>query len=588
MGRALLYYELHSRWNRLRTRLRRLRQPKYLIGAVVGGLYFYWYFVAMLLRRSGHGAVSPLPSPEHLAVLESVAALILLIVLLLMWVIPHDRAALAFTEAEVAFLFPAPVPRRTLIHFKLVKSQTAILFSSLLMALLLRGGGTHNLFRAVGWWGVLSIVNLHLLGSSFARTLLLDHGISNWRRRLIFLGGAAVALAAVFLSVRHSLPPPPDLLDSFPSTKSFDLLSNYAGQIFDSNPLHWLLAPSRLAVAPLFAADAKGFLLALGPVMALIAIQYAWVIRSNVAFEEASVELSRKFADRIAAMRSGNWQAMRKPKKGKRPPFELRPAGWPALAIFWKNLISAGHFFTGRAWFSLVWILVVVGVVMRPAESHAGTGAAVAVLAVSLGMITIFYGPQILRHDFRQDLRVADILKMYPLPGWQMVIGEILAPAVILAGIQWALILLAFLLCPANMGGAPVPMVLRLSIALSAALVLPCVDFIALLLPNAAALIFPAWVQLGKDTPRGFETMGQQLILMFGQIIVLTLSLLPAAMAGTVSYLAVWWLTGKIVAAAVVPGALAAALVLATEAAFGVWLLGKAFERFDWSEGSLE
>jgi hypothetical protein len=203
-------------------------------------------------------------------------------------------------------------------------------------------------------------------------------------------------------------------------------------------------------------------------------------------------------------------------------------------------------------------------------------------------MITIFYGPQILRHDFRQDLRVADILKMYPLPGWQMVIGEILAPAVILAGIQWALILLAFLLCPANMGGAPVPMVLRLSIALSAALVLPCVDFIALLLPNAAALIFPAWVQLGKDTPRGFETMGQQLILMFGQIIVLTLSLLPAAMAGTVSYLAVWWLTGKIVAAAVVPGALAAALVLATEAAFGVWLLGKAFERFDWSEGSLE
>jgi hypothetical protein len=42
------------------------------------------------------------------------------------------------------------------------------------------------------------------------------------------------------------------------------------------------------------------------------------------------------------------------------------------------------------------------------------------------------------------------------------------------------------------------------------------------------------------------------------------------------------------VAAAIVPGALAAALVLAAEAAFGVYLLGKAFERFDWSEGSLE
>ena len=41
-------------------------------------------------------------------------------------------------------------------------------------------------------------------------------------------------------------------------------------------------------------------------------------------------------------------------------------------------------------------------------------------------------------------------------------------------------------------------------------------------------------------------------------------------------------------AVAVVSGALAAALVLAAEAALGVHLLGKAFEHFDWSEGSPE
>jgi hypothetical protein len=366
------------------------------------------------------------------------------------------------------------------------------------------------------------------------------------------------------------------------------LLSNYAGQVFASGPLPWLLAPFKLAVAPLFAANAKQFLLALGPLLGIIALHYAWVTRSNVAFEEASVELSRKFAERIAAARSGNWQAMRKPKKGKRAPFELRPAGCPAVAIFWKNHISAGQFFTGRAWFSLIWILIILGVVMRPIGSHSGGGAVVAIMAVSLGMISIIYGPQILRHDFRQDLRVADILKMYPMPGWQVVLGEILAPAAILAGVQWALLLLAFLLCPSSMMDAAVPAVLRLSIALSAALVLPCVDFIALLLPNAAALIFPAWVQLGKDTPRGFETMGQQIILMFGQIIVLTLSLLPAALAGAVAYFAVWWLSGKMPAAAILPGALAAAAVLAAEGALGVHLLGKSFEQFDWSEGAVE
>ena len=42
----------------------------------------------------------------------------------------------AFTEAEVAFLFPAPVPRQVLVHFKLLKSQLRILFSALLFALL--------------------------------------------------------------------------------------------------------------------------------------------------------------------------------------------------------------------------------------------------------------------------------------------------------------------------------------------------------------------------------------------------------------------------------------------------------------------
>jgi hypothetical protein len=185
-------------------------------------------------------------------------------------------------------------------------------------------------------------------------------------------------------------------------------------------------------------------------------------------------------------------------------------------------------------------------------------------------------------------LRVADVLKLYPMPGWQVVLGEILAPAAILAAAQWALLLLALLLCPASVGGEPAPMALRIAAALSAALVLPCVDFIALLLPNAAALIFPAWVQLGKNTPRGFETMGQQLILMFGQIIVLTLSLLPAALGGAVAYLAAWWLFGKVMAVAVVSGALAATVLLAAEAALGVFLLGKVFSRFDWSESTPE
>jgi hypothetical protein len=458
------------------------------------------------------------------------------------------------------------------------------LFSALFMMLLGRWGRGNNLFHYIAWWGLLSLVNLHLVGSSFARTMLLERGISNWRRRLMVLGGAGLAAAGVILWARQTLPPPPGLSGDWDSAA----LADYARQILQSGPLLWLLAPFRWAITPLFAGDGREFLIALAPLLAIIGLHYWWILRADVAFEEASVELSRRAAERISAMRSGNWQAAHKPKKGRRPPFELRPQGWPAIAIFWKNLISAGHFFTGRAWFYLIWIVVVVGAIVRPGGRHAGEGAALSILAVSLAVMSLLYGPQILRHDFRQDLRVADVLKLYPMTGWQMVLGEILAPAAILAGAQWLLVLFAFLFCPANFGGVPAPAALRVTAALAAALVMPCVDFIALLLPNAAALIFPAWVQLGKDTPRGFETMGQQLILIFGQIIVLALAMLPAGPAGAVAWFAAWWLSGRAPTVALASAALAGAAVLAAEAAAGVHLLGKAFEHFDWSEGSLE
>ncbi|HXR07829.1 MAG TPA: putative ABC exporter domain-containing protein, partial [Candidatus Acidoferrum sp.] len=333
MGRALFYYEWHSRWNRLCARLRRLRQPKYLFGAVAGGLYFYFYIFGAWFRGSAPGAASSMLAPEHRFLLASAGALVLSVVLLLMWIIPHERAALMFSEAEVAFLFPAPVKRRTLLHFKLLKSQGAILFSALFMMVIGRWSGGNYLFHYIGWWGLLSLINLHMLGSSFARTMLLEHGISNWRRRLFVLGGVGLAATGVILWARQALPPPPDLSGDW----SFSVLSGYAEQLLKSGPLPWLLAPCRWAVAPLFAVGAREFCLALVPLLAMIGLHYWWVMRANVAFEEASVELSRKLAERISAMRSGNWHAMHKPKKGKRPPFVLRPQGWPAVAIFWKN-----------------------------------------------------------------------------------------------------------------------------------------------------------------------------------------------------------------------------------------------------------
>ena len=154
---ALLYLQYHTFRNRLVSRFKRLKQPKYLIGAIVGGLYFYFYFFRYLFRGfGGRPAVDMTVSPEHLQLFELLGALALFVIVLLAWIIPHERAALTFTEAEVAFLFPAPITRRALIHFKLLRSQFGILFTTLLFTLFSRRFGGNAWIHAFGWWLLLS------------------------------------------------------------------------------------------------------------------------------------------------------------------------------------------------------------------------------------------------------------------------------------------------------------------------------------------------------------------------------------------------------------------------------------------------
>jgi hypothetical protein len=285
-------------------------------------------------------------------------------------------------------------------------------------------------------------------------------------------------------------------------------------------------------------------------------------------------------AERIAAVRAGHWQAARRPKKAARPPFVLRPAGYPAVALFWKNLISAGLYVTARVWLMLVWVVVVSALMLQSLSAHgAGLGLVVIVAVGTALAMSLFSGPQMLRNDLRQDLPVADVLKMFPMPGWQVVLGEVLAPAAMLAGVQWLLILFGTIFFPERFDQYAMPLALRWSVALAAAIVLPFIDLVALLIPNASVLLFPAWFQLGKEVPRGFETMGQQLILMFGQLLVLGLGLVPAGVAFTLFLLGGSFLRWPLLG--VVLGALAAAIILALEAGLGIKLLGGAFERFD-------
>ena len=274
------------------------------------------------LGSVGQPAANLVVSPEHRQLFELGGALLLFIIVLLAWLIPHERAALTFTEAEVAFLFPAPVSRRTLIHFKLLRSQLRILFSALLLTLVSRRFGGNVWIHAFGWWLMLSTLNLHLLGSSFARTLLLDQGISNRLRRLLVFGLALAVAGAVWVWAKRTLPAlgPAD-------TANLNAILDYARRVLTAGPALYLLYPFRLVVRPFFAPDAAAFFAALPPVLLIFLLHYLWVIYSDVAFEEASVEASQKLAARVAAVRAGNWRGVKKNQKARRPWFRLAATG---------------------------------------------------------------------------------------------------------------------------------------------------------------------------------------------------------------------------------------------------------------------
>src|ERR1035438_1230134 len=120
-------------------------------------------------------------------------------------------------------------------------------------------------------------------------------------------------------------------------------------------------------------------------------------------------------AEKLAAVRSGNWQAARKKPRSKRPPFTLRPTGPPAIALLWKNLISAGQAFTLRIWISLAVFAVCASMGVSQTSGSSSLSPVLGMIALMLLLWSLLIGTQLLRQHFRQDLPLADLLKPYPL-----------------------------------------------------------------------------------------------------------------------------------------------------------------------------
>ena len=579
---ALLYLKLTSIRNWFRQRLRRLRRPKYLVGAIVGVAYFWAFFFRPMFAHDDPGAPAAVPLPaEARAVLPALAAVILAGVgLLICWILPEGRPGLGFSEAEVAFLFPAPVTRRGLIHYRLIGVQLGLLFTALFFTFVSRFWGFlggNFVIHAAGWWVILATLNLHTTGAGFVIGRLLDRGLSASRRRWWILATAGLVLGFNLALVWPSLRVPE--VENLASLSAF---AGYLGPMLEHGVLPWLLLPARLVVAPFLAPDGGAFLRALGPALLVLALHYGWVLWAETPFEEASLAQAEKRGARLAAFRAGGGvAALRAAPKVRRDPFRLAAGGRPEVAFWWKNLLSTGSYFNLRVFAGCAACLVAGGLWLDRQPDLVPVRGMVAMAAGGFGGYVLLLGPSLARQDLRSDLGRVDLLKSYPLRGWQVVLGEMLTPVSILTGLFW-LALLAAALTFAPPAKFDLPLGLRLATAASLAALAPALCALQLLVPNAATLLFPSWAP-GPRTRSGggIDVMGQRLIFVFGQMLVMFLALLPAGLVAFGVYVVVRFIAGPV--PAVLLSAPPVLAILLAELAAGLWWLGGRFEKLDLS-----
>jgi hypothetical protein len=255
----------------------------------------------------------------------------------------------------------------------------------------------------------------------------------------------------------------------------------------------------------------------------------------------------------------------------RRAPFALAPVGRPEFALLWKNLILLGRYASVR----MVLRILLPVLIMSLAFGSTRAGGALAWIALlAAGFFTVL-GPYAMRNDLRHDMTRLAVLKSWPVSGTSLLVGEMLASAVVLTVLVWTA-LAAALALSGGLGWRWTSFLDRAVLALIAALAAPLLVVAQLLIQNAAVVLFPGWVPTGGSRPRGIEAMGQQMLMFAATLLALVIGVLPAAAVSALAGLVLYGVAGVI---GLLPAGFLFVAVLLVEGVLVAVLLGRLIER---------
>lgn len=478
---------------------------------------------------------------------------------LLTVVFSSSEKAITFAPPEIDLLFPGPFTRRQLLLYKIAGMVLACLGSALFMTALLLASGVWIVAAYPGLVLTLTFVSLFGIAVGLIANTLGAHAYNRWRRVVLALVLAAVVVAGIFL-LRASVDlSAPDALD----------------QIQQIPAIQYLLLPFRWFGDTITAKTWYGFLLngtlALSVNLALVLL----ILLMDAQYLEASAIASEKFFAEVQRIRRGG--AFTAPLSGGKPRFRLPMPPWLGGVgpIAWRQMTTAIRSLGGVAFFLVIFsagVLIPLAIVTSGEEratEYVGHGLVTTLLVMSVVML-----PSMTPYDFRGDVDRMDVLKTLPIRPWAVVVGQLIAPVILMAVVQLGLLLLAQL----ALGGMA-------TLLFAVLLLVGPINFLTIAVDNLLFLVFPA--RMGPQTAGDFQSVGRQMIQLIVKVAALGIACGTAAVAGLLLFL----LTGGWKVFETPPAnppfvALAAGVSLAAVVLLGfctalVPLLAWAFVRFD-------
>jgi hypothetical protein len=480
------------------------------------------------------------PRTDPRVVQDAVPILLLATCLLQAFTSGGDRA-IAFTPAEVDFLFPGPFTRRQLLAYKVAKTIAGMLFSATILSIVLLQHAAH---WSQAWVGLfLAMFFLQLVGMcvTLVGQSVGERAYTRWRK---------VALAIVIVGIAVAVLPSMTTQGARPGF--FEVARTFRASRVGSIALAPLEVFGRLFTAETWWPTG---LMYTGLALAIDAVLLAVVFYLDADYLEAAATRSAVVYDRLRRIRQGGVMAAAAGRGGKaRGAIPTLPFAAGAGPIAWRQATSALR--SGRG---MLMMLLLLAVAAGPAIWAARASESnVSVTAVgAMAWITIIVGAW-LRFDFRGDLDQLDYLKSLPIAPWAVAAGQLVTPTLLMTACHLAIV------AGVSAAAGRADRVLLFAAAV-------CLPFNAMLfaIENLIFLLFPT---RAAANPADFQGYGRQILLLFAKAI---LTLLAVGVAGAVAMI-VHVLTQSWAATAATAGLTLTAIAVALLPAVG-W----AYRRFD-------